>query len=199
MAPVDVLVMGPMLPIVMEQLEARFRVHRLWEQPDPDAFLAAQGGAIRGVAAAVGRMPFRAEHLDKLPAVEIVANFGVGYENVDVVAAARRKVVVTNTPDVLTEEVADLTLGLVIATVRRIPQAERFLRAGNWLKGPFPLSATMQGKAVGILGLGRIGRAIARRLEDLASRSPIAAAPGSRTSPTPITPMRWRSPRRSTS
>ncbi len=165
MAQTDILMMGPMLPLVMTGLEGRFRVHRLWEQEDPDAFLRDKGAAIRGVAAAVSRRPVRAEIIAALPNLEIVANFGVGYENVDVLAAARRGVVVTNTPDVLTEEVADLSVGLVIATVRRIPEADRYLREGRWPEAPFPLTGTLRGKTVGILGLGRIGRAIATRLE----------------------------------
>ncbi len=165
MAQAEILMMGPMLPLVMEELGRRFVVHRLWELADEGAFLAANAGRIRGIAAAVSRAPVRASLIDALPALEIVANFGVGYENVDVDAAARRGVVVTNTPDVLTEEVADLTIGLVIATVRRIPEADRYLREGRWLAAPFALTGTLRGRTVGILGLGRIGRAVATRLE----------------------------------
>ncbi|MEB8388296.1 2-hydroxyacid dehydrogenase [Rhodobacteraceae bacterium KMM 6894] len=118
---------------------------------------------VRGAAMA-GAMPVTADMFARMPKLEIVAKFGVGYDNVDVEAAHARNIVVTNTPDVLTEEVADLTLGLLIATVRRIPQADRFLREGNWPSGRFPLSGSLRGRRVGILGLGRIGLAIARRV-----------------------------------
>lgn len=149
---------------VIEGLTDRFEVRRLWEQADPDAFLASHGPEIRGVAtsALYGRVDdalFAA-----LPALEIVASFGVGYDNVDAQAAAARGILVTNTPGVLNEEVADFAVGLLIATLRQMPQAERFLRAGRWAEGPFPLSPTLRDRRVGILGLGGIGKAIARRL-----------------------------------
>jgi len=89
---------------------------------------------------------------------------GVGYDNIDVAAAKARNVVVSNTPDVLTDEVADFTLGLLLMTVRRMGAAERFLRAGQWAKGAFPLSPTLRGRSIGILGMGRIGKAVAERL-----------------------------------
>nr|WP_181449484.1 2-hydroxyacid dehydrogenase [Azospirillum thermophilum] len=147
-----------------EAFEAAFTVHRLWEAADPQALLAEVGPRIRGLAAG-GHVPIDGALMDRLPALELVANFGVGYDKVDVAAAAARGVVVTNTPDVLTEEVADLALGLLLATVRRLPQADRFLREGRWLKGAFPLSTSLRGRTIGILGLGRIGKAVARRCE----------------------------------
>jgi lactate dehydrogenase-like 2-hydroxyacid dehydrogenase len=103
--------------------------------------------------------------LEWLPRTEIIASFGVGYDNVDVTEAARCGIVVTNTPGVLDEEVADLAVGLLIATLRKIPQADRYLREGHWPTAPFPLSPTLRGRTIGILGLGRIGKAIARRLD----------------------------------
>jgi lactate dehydrogenase-like 2-hydroxyacid dehydrogenase len=99
----------------------------------------------------------------------MVANFGVGYDTIDVASARHHGAIVTNTPDVLTEEVADLALGLLLAVVRRIPQADRYLRAGAWPKAAFPLSASLRERRIGILGLGRIGRAIAKRLEGFGS------------------------------
>jgi lactate dehydrogenase-like 2-hydroxyacid dehydrogenase len=119
----------------------------------------------------------------RLPALEIVANFGVGYDSVDAEAAGRRGVVVTNTPGVLDDEVADLTVGLLLATIRQIPQAERHLREGKWPAGGFPLTATLRDRTLGIVGMGRIGRAIARRLEGFGrpiayhSRRPVADVP----------------------
>ncbi|WFE74927.1 2-hydroxyacid dehydrogenase [Roseinatronobacter sp. S2] len=118
---------------------------------------------VRGMAAA-GSMAIGADLFARMPKLEIVAKFGVGYDNVDVDAARAANVVVTNTPDVLTDEVADLAIGLLIATVRQIPQADRFLREGKWPSGSFPLSRSLRGRRVGILGLGRIGHAIARRV-----------------------------------
>ncbi|MCC5958210.1 MAG: 2-hydroxyacid dehydrogenase [Rhodobacteraceae bacterium] len=118
---------------------------------------------VRGMAAA-GSMAIGADLFARMPKLEIVAKFGVGYDNVDVDAARAANVVVTNTPDVLTDEVADLAIGLLIATIRQIPQADRFLREGKWPSGSFPLSRSLRGRRVGILGLGRIGHAIARRV-----------------------------------
>ncbi|MBR7517916.1 2-hydroxyacid dehydrogenase, partial [Mycobacterium tuberculosis] len=100
----------------------------------------------------------------QLPALEIVANFGVGYDSVDVQAAGARGVVVTNTPDVLTEEVADTAFGLLLMTARGLSASERYLLDGQWLNKPYPLSrGTLRGRRRGILGLGRIGQAIAQR------------------------------------
>jgi lactate dehydrogenase-like 2-hydroxyacid dehydrogenase len=159
-----ILMPTPMMPLVIERLGERFRLHRLWEEPDPEGWLAAHGAGMRGLAAG-GHRRVDAALYDALPALEIVASFGVGYDHVDAAEAGRRGIVVTNTPDVLTEEVADLALGLLLATVRRLPQAERYLRAGKWLEKPFPLSPTLRTRTVGILGYGRIGKAIARRLD----------------------------------
>jgi len=160
-----ILMTAPMYASVIEALEQTFTVHRLWEQPDHEAFLEAFGPRIEGLATSTlyGRLDDRL--LDRLPAAQIIASFGVGYDNVDVAAAARRDIVVTNTPGVLDDEVADLTVGLLLATLRQIPQADQFVREGRWPGGPFPLSPTLRGRRVGIVGLGRIGKAIARRLE----------------------------------
>jgi lactate dehydrogenase-like 2-hydroxyacid dehydrogenase len=164
MSRTDILMTAPMMPIVIEALDKAFTLHRLWEQADKEAFLKEVGPRIRGVATSTlfGRVD--ATLLDRLPNVEIVSSFGVGYDNVDAEEAARRNIVVTNTPGVLDDEVADLTLGLLLATLRKIPQADRYLRDGKWLKASFPLSATLRERKVGIVGLGRIGKAIAKRL-----------------------------------
>ncbi|WP_404289441.1 2-hydroxyacid dehydrogenase [Microvirga sp. RSM25] len=164
MSRTDILMTAPMMPIVIETLDEAVTLHRLWEQTDKEAFLKEVGPRIRGVATSTlfGRVD--ASLLDRLPNVEIVSSFGVGYDNVDAAEAAKRNIVVTNTPGVLDDEVADLTLGLLLATLRKIPQADRYLRDGKWLKASFPLSATLRERKVGIVGLGRIGKAIARRL-----------------------------------
>lgn len=162
--PPDVLLLKRMQPDIMEPLASRFRLHRLDEARDGDAFFAEIGTRIRGLAVGAQTLVDGAL-FDRLPHLEIVSNFGVGYDTVDAAEAARRGVVVTNTPDVLSDEVADLALGLLLATVRQIPQGDRYLRAGRWPEAPYPLTATLRERKVGILGLGRIGRAIARRLE----------------------------------
>ena len=158
-----VLMPGPMHPAVAQGLEGHCELIRLWEESDPDAVLAARRDEIVAVATGGGRIdgPF----LDRLPAVRIVASFGVGYDRIDANAAAERGVVVTNTPGVLDDEVADTALGLLLMAVRELPQAERYLREGKWQDGPYPLTrATMHGRRMGILGLGRIGQAIADRV-----------------------------------
>ncbi|KQU56034.1 dehydrogenase [Sphingomonas sp. Leaf339] len=165
MPKIDILMPAPMSPEVISALDDHFILHRLWKQPDASKFLNKTGPHIRGLA--VSTLAGRIDHalFDRLPALEIVANFGVGYDNVDARGAASRGIMVTNTPGVLDDEVADLTLGLLLATIRRIPQAERYLRDGLWPTGSFPLSPTLRGRRVGILGLGAIGKAVARRLD----------------------------------
>jgi lactate dehydrogenase-like 2-hydroxyacid dehydrogenase len=160
---VEIYMPNQMPALVVDTLDREFTLHKGWTAPDPDRFLREVGSGIRGVAA--GGSAIGAALFDRLPNLEIVSSVGVGYDNIDAREAARRGVVVTNTPDVLTDEVADLTLGLLLATVRQIPQVDCYLRAGSWLDKPFPLTATLRGRTVGILGLGRIGMAIARRIE----------------------------------
>lgn len=161
-APAEILFLKKMHPLVDAAFEGRHVVHRLAGAADPDALLAEVGPRIRGLVVGGG---VDAALMDRLPKLELIANFGVGYDAVDAGAARERGIVVTNTPDVLTDEVADLAIGLTLATLRRLPQADRYLRAGHWPKAPFPLTASLRGRRVGILGLGRIGRAIAQRLE----------------------------------
>ncbi|WP_433163097.1 2-hydroxyacid dehydrogenase [Kribbella sp. CA-247076] len=158
-----VLMPGRMNPVVAEGLDGKVELIRLWEEADPDAVLAERRDDI--VAVATGGTPIDGAFLDRLPALRIVASFGVGYDQIDAAAAAERGVVVTNTPGVLDDEVADTALGLLLMTVRQLPQAERYLRAGEWQNGAYPLTkATLRGRRMGILGLGRIGQAIADRV-----------------------------------
>ncbi|MFD1033479.1 2-hydroxyacid dehydrogenase [Sphingomonas hankookensis] len=161
----QILMPAPMADDVVAALEARFTLHRLWEQDDREGYLRSVAADIRGLAVSTLAGRIDAAWLDRFPALEIVASFGVGYDNVDASAAADRGIVVTNTPGVLDDEVADLAVGLLLATLRRIPQADRFVREGRWADGAFPLSPTLRGRRVGILGLGAIGKAIARRLD----------------------------------
>ncbi|HLU56947.1 MAG TPA: 2-hydroxyacid dehydrogenase [Pseudonocardia sp.] len=161
-----VLMPSRMHDVVVEGCEERFELIRLWEAADPDAVLAERGADVRGLATG-GHHTVDAALLDRLPNLQIVANFGVGYDTVDVEAATERGVIVTNTPGVLDDEVADTALGLMLMTVRELGRAERYLRAGRWAtEGNYPLTdLTMTGRRLGILGLGRIGEAIAKRAE----------------------------------
>jgi lactate dehydrogenase-like 2-hydroxyacid dehydrogenase len=160
----EILFLRKMHPLVETALDERLAVHRLADAADPEAVLSEVGPRVRGLCVG-GHVGVDAALLDRLPRLELIANFGVGYDAVDAVEAHRRGIIVTNTPDVLTDEVADLAVGLTLATLRRLPQADRYLRDGHWPRSPFPLTASLRGRTVGILGLGRIGRAIARRLE----------------------------------
>jgi lactate dehydrogenase-like 2-hydroxyacid dehydrogenase len=162
MSKVDVLMMGPLMPPAARSLDQNFIVHRYWEAADKKGLLADVAGRIRGISGG-GQALVDKALIDALPKLEAIANFGVGYDTVDAAYAATKNIMVTNTPDVLNEEVADLALGLLLATVRQLPQADRYLREGKWLKGPFPLTATLRERTIGILGLGRIGKAIAKR------------------------------------
>ena len=171
MAQDDLLTPVPLPPLVQEGLAKRFRLIKLWEEQDPEAVLAAIAPNLRFIATGVPILtegvsrPIDAAFLARFPKLELVANLGVGYDNIDVAACAARGVVVTNTPDVLTEETADTAFGLLLCAIRQLPQADRYLRAGKWLDDGFPLTASLRGRTMGIVGLGRIGRAIARRGE----------------------------------
>jgi len=172
MADVEILLPTPVPPIVVAGLERRFRLHHLANAADRDSFLAEIGPKIRGLAAGVVA-PVKADLIDRLPKLEIIAKYGVGYDTVDAEHAARRGVIVTNTPDVLTEETADTAFGLLLMTVRELGAAAQYAKEGRWSsEGPYRLTeGTLRNRTVGIIGLGRIGEAIARRLE--ASRVPV--------------------------
>ncbi|MEJ1160012.1 2-hydroxyacid dehydrogenase [Prosthecomicrobium sp. N25] len=162
----EILQTGPMMKLIEDGIAAHFTVYRLWQASDPDALLADLAPRLRAVAAA-SHAPINPAFLDRLPKLEIVSSMGVGYDTIDARHAATRGVVVTNTPDVLSDEVADTALGLLLMTARELSAAERYLRAGLWVKqGEYPLTrTTLRGRTVGIVGLGRIGQAIARRVE----------------------------------
>jgi hydroxypyruvate reductase len=160
----EILQTGPTYAHTMTQLAETFTVHRYWEATDKEALLASIADRVTAVAA-TGGVRFTAEFMAKLPKVKLIANFGVGYDAIDVHAAAARGIVVTNTPDVLNECVADTAWMLVMATVRRLAFQDRYVREGRWLKAPAPLTARLWGMRLGILGLGRIGLSIVRRAE----------------------------------
>lgn len=156
------LMVGPLLPDLVADLESRYHVHRLWEAADADALLREHGPSIRGIATS-GRFGATRELINALPALEGIFSFGVGYDTIDIAAAQARGVVVTNTPGVLDACVADTALALMLAAPRRIAQADRFVRDGRWPSEGFPLGTRLTGKRCGIVGLGNIGLQIARR------------------------------------
>jgi lactate dehydrogenase-like 2-hydroxyacid dehydrogenase len=162
----ELLLIGPMRPVLARGF-ADFAVHESGEASTAD--IGAMDIGAMDIGAMAVSAPVQSVDdalLATLPKLQIISSFGVGYDHIDVKAAAKRGIIVTHTPDVLTEEVADTTIGLLLNTLRELPQAERFLRAGRWPAGNYPLSrATLRDRTVGIVGLGRIGMAIAHRLE----------------------------------
>jgi len=161
----EVLLIGPLKPVVVKGLDAICTVYKVAAAQDPDGFIAAHS-KVRAIACSDTRELIPGSLMQRFPNLEIVSSFGVGYDHMDVKWAVAHNVVLTNTPDVLTEEVADTALGLLLCTVREFPQAERFLRAGKWLERGYPLTkATLRNRTVGMVGMGAIGQAIARRLD----------------------------------
>jgi lactate dehydrogenase-like 2-hydroxyacid dehydrogenase len=160
----EVLLIGPLKPVVVKGLDAICTVHKVAAAKDPDGFIADHTN-VRAIACSDTACKIPGTLMARFPGLEIVASFGVGYDHMDVKWAAAHDVVLTNTPNVLTEEVADTALGLLLCTVREFPQAERYLRAGKWLERSYPLTkATLRNRTVGMVGMGAIGQAIARRL-----------------------------------
>ena len=180
---IEVLLIGPPKPTIVNGL-APFAVHRLGDASDRDALLANVAPRVRAIASSVTSERIDRALMEKLPRLEIISTFGVGYDHIDVGWAATHGVTITNTPQVLTEEVADTALGLLLCTVREFPQAERYLRAGKWTERAYPLTkATLRKRTVGMVGMGAIGQAIARRLDAMKvpvvyhSRRPAAGVP----------------------
>jgi lactate dehydrogenase-like 2-hydroxyacid dehydrogenase len=162
----DLVLVGPTKPVFTERLTPVFDIHKYNEAKDRDAFFAGIADRVRAIAVTYSSEKVNAEFMSRLPKLEIVSSFGVGYDHVDAKWAGAHGIIVTNTPDVLNEEVADTALGLLLCTVREFPQAERYLRAGKWEQKAYPLSqATLRDRTVGMVGMGRIGRAIAKRLD----------------------------------
>lgn len=163
-----ILQLNPILvPSINERLDALYTMHRLYEQPDPDACLREHGGSIRGVITG-GHTGIARGLMERLPALEIVAVNGVGTDAVDLGYARARKLPVTGTFGALTEDVADLAIGLLLATCRNVCAVDRFVRSGSWVRHPqpsaIPLARRFSGMRVGIVGLGRVGRAVATRV-----------------------------------
>jgi hypothetical protein len=164
----DVLLLGPPKAVVVDGLAPAFTVHRLPEK-DGEAAFAAIAPRLRAIAVSSVTDRVDAALMASLPRLAIVSTFGVGYDHIDAAWAGAHGIVVTNTPDVLTEEVADTAIGLLLCTARELVEAERYVRAGKWLRKGYPLSkATLRNRTVGLVGMGRIGKAIARRLDAMA-------------------------------
>ena len=158
-----VLTAAKLWPPMMEALHGAFEVHDRTHLSDPAAF-AQIAPRVRGIAAS-GESKVPRELIAQLPALEMISVFGVGYDGVDAAAARERGIAVTHTPNVLNDEVADLAMALVLAVSRRLVEADRYVRGGQWKNGPMPLARKVSGTRMGIVGLGRIGQAIARRAE----------------------------------
>lgn len=159
----DVLVWGPMHPSLMQSLEEHYSVHKRWEIADFTHWVALHGDSIRAV---VTSGVYGADHqvLEQLPHLEVITSFGVGYDALDTAYLARRGIQLSNTPDVLNNSVAETALALMLCVSRRVCEAERFVRAGKWREAKFPLGNDLHGKTCGIVGLGKIGKTLARRV-----------------------------------
>jgi lactate dehydrogenase-like 2-hydroxyacid dehydrogenase len=178
----EVLLIGPARPVIAKGL-APFNVIE-FPRGDRASFFANEAQRVRSIAVAGTSERLDGPFMARFPRLEIISSFGVGYDHVDAAWAGAHGITVTNTPDVLTEEVADTALGLLLCTARELPQAERYVRAGKWVQKNYPLSrATLRNRTVGLVGMGRIGQAIARRLDAMLvpvayhSRRPVAGLP----------------------
>jgi lactate dehydrogenase-like 2-hydroxyacid dehydrogenase len=159
---------GPMMDLINDGVAPHFTVYQLPEAGHREALLASAGREISALCTGSHTgVRTDAAILNHLPNLKIIGNFGVGYDTIDIAEASRRGIVITNTPEVLTEEVADTAIGLLLGTIREFYEAEKWLREGRWAKaGDYRLTpASLRDRTIGIIGMGRIGKAIARRLE----------------------------------
>ena len=161
--PDDIIITAPLPDFLYNPLQTDYRCHDYFAAKDRPGLLAAGGAAIRGLVQGGGTVT-PTTLLDALPKLEIISVFGVGYDGVPVEYCRARGVKVTNTPDVLTDDVADVAVGLIMMTGRGFVRLNRFVHAGGWLKRGPELTTKLGGRTVGILGLGRIGKAIAERV-----------------------------------
>ena len=177
-----VLQKGRLMPALEAQLNERYDVQGLWQHDDAAAFLDANGAQFSGLVTSAN-LGADAQLIDKLTHLRVISSFGVGLDKIDLQAAGRKNIAVGYTPDVLNDCVADLAIGLLIDVSRGISAADRYVRRGDWQRGPFPLMTKVSGKRLGIFGLGRIGRAIAKRAAGFdmsvryTNRSPVAGTP----------------------
>ena len=160
----NVLVMSLFPKKVISHFDDTFNTFKLYEQNDINKYLTHISDKIDAIAV-MGPTPVSSEIINILPNLKIIGNFGVGFDNIDVKKATEANIIVTNTPNVLNDEVADTTVALTLSVYRKIIEANKFLLSKSWLKSEFPLSKKFSGTKFGILGLGRIGKAIAKRIE----------------------------------
>ena len=157
--------MGPIPAAQLDQLEKNYRIHKLWQSENPEAKLNEVRNNITGMVS-TAFFGVTAKIIRALPNLEIISHFGVGYDSVDVKAAKEQGIIVTNTPDVLTDDTADIGIALTLAVFRRTVEGDIYVRSGQWVKkGPMPLGRSLRGKTMGIIGLGRIGQTIATRAQ----------------------------------
>ena len=166
----EILAVAPMMEVVLPQMEELYTTHVLWRAEDREAMIDAVGPQVEAIATD-GAMGCTAELMDRCPNARIIGSCGVGYDAIDLDAAKARAIAVTNTPDVLNDAVAEMTLALMLGLARKIPQADAYVRAGRWVSdGAFAYTGELTGATVGILGLGRIGKEIALRCQAMRMR-----------------------------
>lgn len=158
-----ILALQSVLPVEMAQIEEEFNVIRLWESRDPEREILQHRFEISGILSTYNCSGVSKRMIEALPNLEIIAQFGAGYDNIDIEAAKKHGISVTNTPDILTDDTADIAMILLLNLARRTVEADMYTRVGRWMSGAFPLSTSLSGKTVGIVGLGKIGMAIAQR------------------------------------
>ncbi|PJB71773.1 MAG: hypothetical protein CO093_04495 [Alphaproteobacteria bacterium CG_4_9_14_3_um_filter_47_13] len=158
-----ILALNTLYPLGLEALEKEFELIKLSRESDPENAIQQHRNDIVAIIAGPGNHVSR-KLIEALPALEMIGIFAVGTDNVDLEAARERSILVTNTPDILTADTADIALALLLAVTRRVVEGDAYIRIGKWLNGPMPLGVSLAGKTVGIVGLGRIGQAIAKRL-----------------------------------
>jgi D-3-phosphoglycerate dehydrogenase len=158
----EILMMGAYPQWDMDDLESRYQLHKVWQAEDRDSFIADHAKNVRAIATR-GELGASAELMEKLPKLEIVSCYGVGTDAIDLAHASTSGIRVTNTPDVLTGDVADIGIGLALAIARRIPDAHAYVHSGNWSKANMGFVTRFFGKKVGIAGMGRVGIATAKR------------------------------------
>jgi len=160
--PLHLLQIGPISERFNRRLAASYPVTPLWQQDQPGDWLAHHGAGITGIVTSATQ-GCRAEIIASLPDLRVISSFGVGYDSIAIDEARQRGIQISNTPDILNDCVADMAFGLLIDSARRLSEADRFVRRGEWETNLFPLGRQVFGKKLGIVGLGRIGKAVAKR------------------------------------
>jgi D-3-phosphoglycerate dehydrogenase len=163
----EIVLTVPIYAPVLAQLEREYTVHKLWEARDRETFLKEVSGGVRA-AVTTGSVRFGAAYIDLLPKLELVACFGNPRGTIDRTATAKRGIAVSYTPDHISPTVAELAVGMMLALMRRMSAGDRFVRAGRWPNGAPQAGTTLEGKTCGIVGMGKIGREVARRVEAFA-------------------------------